>query len=125
MQVSQEVYEQVKAQVLEELKEERRSRAKALEEERDAIYHMFDPFRQEYYLRLVQRYERIKRYQPNMRSAERTIELWYEEVENMTLRRMRERNATTVYRHGRAEEANRIAKEIMETILLDNKEKNT
>ena len=124
MQVSQEVYEQVKAQVLEELKEERRARERAREEEREAVDHLFDPYRKEFYLRLVRKYELIRRYQTNLRSADKTIEIWYEEVENMTLRRMRERNATTVYRHGRAEEANRIAKEIMETILLDNKEKN-
>ncbi|MDE6397787.1 MAG: hypothetical protein K2L51_00535 [Clostridiales bacterium] len=121
--IGQEVYEQVKAQVLEELKEERRARAKALKEEQEAIFHMFDPFRQKYYLRLVRKYELIKRYQTNLHSPERTIEIWCEEVEEMTLRRMHERNAKLAFRHGRADEANKIAMEIMETILQDKKEK--
>lgn len=111
--VSQEVYEQIKARVLEELKEERRARAKALKGERDGIYHMFDPFRQEYYLRLVRKYGLVRRFQTNLASAEYTIEKWYEEVENLALKKMRE-TRKSAYRNGRAEEANKIAIEIME-----------
>ena len=114
--ISQEVYEQVKAQVLSELKEERRERAKAREEEQDAIHRMFEPFRQAYYLRLVQRYEHIRRLHTNLASAEITIEKWFEEIESMALSRIHE-TRKSAYRNGRAEEVNRIAMEILETIL--------
>jgi len=119
--ISKEVYEQVKAQVLEELKEERRARAKKREEEYDAIRHMFDPFRKQFYLRLIKRYERMRRFQTNLRPAEYLIDKWYEEAENLALRQMHE-TTKSAYKRGRAKEANDIACEIMEAILRDGKE---
>lgn len=122
--VSQELYEQVRAQVLEDLKAERRERAKKLEEERENIYNMFEPFRKKFYIRLVEKYESIRRFQTNLSSPERMIERWYEEVEDMALSKMR-MNRKAVYRSGRVDEANAIAIEIMQTILRDKKEKET
>ncbi len=114
MEISKEVYEAVKAQVLEEQKEERRERQKQRNEIREKAFELFKETRDKYYLPLVEKYEHEK-FAKGYTSD--VIERWYEEAEKMALYKLKERNRETAYLHGKKEEANLIAAQILETMI--------
>ncbi len=117
--VSQEVYEQVRAQVLEELKAERLARSQENERIRTAACHMFDDLKTKYMPLLL---TNVMKEYPNRRDHYILALNRFDYITQTALSAIGERDEKHAYRNGKAEESIQMA----EKMLLDMyKEKDT
>ncbi|MCM1296901.1 MAG: hypothetical protein NC311_15285 [Muribaculaceae bacterium] len=129
VQITPELYEQVKAMVLAEQKatakaiaEERAARAaerekrrKAYKEEKAKAQSMFEETRQKFTPLLVQRYRNT--FINGCRSLYDIINLKFSEAVNLALRTLGYWNALDAYRDNKADEANKLVGEILDAMI--------
>ena len=122
VQITPELYEQVKAMVLKEQRETAKARAtarmerrKAFEEENAKAQTMFEATRQKYTPLLAQRYKNT--YINGCRSLYDVINLKFAEAKDVALRTLGYWNALDAYRDNKAEEANKLVSEILDAML--------
>lgn len=108
--ISKEVYEYVRAQVLEEEKAKRRAAAKA----RDEAYKMFSETNKKYKPLLIAKYMKIYK---TMDGAEGYVVRQLMNVERCALSSVGECRVVSAYKKGKKEEANEIAVKLLEEIL--------
>lgn len=109
--ISKEVYEYVRAQVLAEQK----ARRKESERQRQQAYAMFDELKEKFFPRLICKY--TQKFGNRVYDAEACARRQIENAEQGALYTLGERNCITAYKHGKAEEANEIASQILEEVL--------
>lgn len=128
-QITPELYEQVKAMVLAEQRAinkakaedravraaERERRRKVFEEENAKAQAMFEETRHKFTPLLVQRYKNT--FINGCRSLYDIINLKFSEAVNVALRTLGYWNVLDAYRDNKAEEANRLAGEILDAML--------
>ncbi len=125
-QITPELYEQVKAMVLAEQKAtksaeakaraaERAERRKAFEEESKRAQAMFEPTRLKFTPLLARRYQNT--YMNGCRSLYDIITTKLAEATNAALRTLGYWNVLDAYRDNKAEEANKLAGEILDAML--------
>lgn len=121
-QITPELYEQVKLMVLAEQREtakakaaERAERYKALAEEDKKAQAMFESTRKKYTPLLVQRYKNT--FVSGGRSIYELIDARLTEAKNIALRTLGYQNAIDAYRDNKADEANKLAGEILDAML--------
>lgn len=117
--VSQELYEQVRAQVLADLKTERREQSQENIRTNKAARAMFDELKAKYMPKLIANTMKM--------FPHRTDHYWisqdkFEHVTQMALSVVGERNTKTAYRNGKAEEAVKAAEEIFADMFREEKE---
>lgn len=117
--VSQEVYEQVRAQVLEDLKAERLVRSQENIRVNKAARAMFDGLKAKYMPKLIANAMKML---PNRTNHYWIAEDKFDHVTQMALSVIGERNAKTAYRNGRADEAIKAAETIFTDMFREEKE---
>ncbi len=128
-QITPELYEQVKAMVLEEIKATNKAKAqeraavraerrKAFEQDRAKAEAMFEPTRLKYTPLLAQRYRNT--FISGGRSLYDIISSKLAEAQDIAIRTLGYWNVIDVYRDNKAEEANHIAGEILDAMLKNN-----
>lgn len=118
VQITPELYEQVKAMVLEEQRATNKARAKEREkahrEELEQVRAMFEPTRLKYTPLLAQRFK-------NTFTTGRTlydiIDSKLAEAERIAVRTLGFYSNVDAYRDNKAEEANKLASEILDALL--------
>ena len=111
--MTQAEYKQIKAQVLEEQKAERKARAKERERINHEAWHMFDETKQEYLPKLIVRMSRRTGDYDCAIECKNKIE----HAISSALTIIGERNIKTAYLNGRAEEANQVLRNLLDEIL--------
>lgn len=112
--ISQEMYEQVRAQVITEMRTERLERQREYERTRKASMCMFDELKVKYMPRLI---AKAMSFYPNRTDHYGIAYGKFEHVTRMAISSIGERNAKTAYRNGKAEDAVRAAEEIFKQVL--------
>lgn len=116
--VSQELYEQIKVEAIEEWKEQKRREAKKREEqriaERIAIDKLFEPTRSKYYIKVYSYVNLLCRAGQRLNILQ-TIEEIFSEAEQLALQAIGERSKESAYKNNRAGEANKMAEQMLET----------
>lgn len=115
MEQTAEQYEQIKARVIEEMKAERREKARQRQLINKASWEMFDKTEQEYLPKLVVKFSRRTGKYDCVYECKAKIN----ELISSAIGIMGERNRKTVYLNGRAEEANTILRQLLDDILKD------
>lgn len=122
VQITPEIYEQVKAMVLAEQRAtakakaaERAERRRVIEEEQAKAKAMFEPTRCKYTPLLAQRYKNT--FINGCRSLYDVINVKFAEATNVALRTLGYWNVLDAYRDNKAEEANKLASEILDAML--------
>ena len=117
--ISKELYEQIKAEVIEEWKEQKRMEAKKRAEQRMAkmiaVDNLFKPTRSKYFMRVVEYLNMLSRAGQRFDTVQMVDQI-FSETERLALKAIGEWSKESAYRHDRAEEANKMAEQI-----LDNK----
>lgn len=111
--MTNETYEQIKAQVLEEQRAERRAKAQERQRINEAVWHMFDETKREYLPKLVVKQGKRTGGYDCACVCERKIE----EAIFSTMRIIGERNCKTAYLNGRTEEANATLRKLLDELL--------
>lgn len=108
-----EQYEAIKAQILEEQRAERRERAKERQRINNEAWAMFDETKAEYLPKLVVKHGKRTGAYDCACECERKIEA----AIFSTLRIIGERNRKTAYMNGRKEEANTVLRRLLDELL--------
>lgn len=112
---NKELYDQIRAQVIEELKEERREKAKQRKQLHEAAWEIFAETRKEYLPKLVAAYgHKTGRYGEAI-----TCRTKIYDTELSALAIAGEKNHTTAYLNGKQEEANKALRQLLDNILKD------
>lgn len=123
--ISKEEYETLRAKIIEELKEEKRAKDRARVELNEAAYGMFDETTREYMPKLMNEfYDELRKGYPTgsdsfiacrckdmVDAAKRTV-----------IELLCEKNAVTVYKNGRVEEANKLLADLLEDKIRRHRE---
>lgn len=112
--MTNEEYEKVKAQVLEEQRAERRAKAQERQRINRAAWEMFDETQKEYLPKLVVKHSRRTGRYDCVYECKTKIE----EAIKSTLGIIGERDRKTAYLNGRAEEANSVLRELLDQLLV-------
>ncbi len=126
VQITPELYEQIKAEVLAEYKAtnkakakeraaERMERSKAFAEENRKAEAMFEPTKVKYTPLLAQRFKNT--FMSGGRSLYDIISTKLAEAQDIAIRTLGYRDVLDAYRDNKAEEANKIASEILDAML--------
>ncbi len=121
VEISPEVYEavkeQVRAEVIEEYKEQKRREAKKREERRMAkmiaIDNLFKPTRSKYFVKVVTYLNMLSRAGQRFDTVQMVDQI-FSETERLALKAIGEWSKESAYRHDKADEANKMAEEILE-----------
>ncbi len=118
--VSRELYEQIKAEVIEEYKEQQRREAKKRAEQRMAeaiaIDKLFEPTRSKYFLKVLAYLNMLSRAGQRL-NIPRSIEQVFSETEDLALQSIGVWSKKAAYKNNQAEEANQMAEKILEDRL--------
>lgn len=122
VQITPELYEQVKAMVIAEQRAKAKAREaarierrKAFEAENARAQNMFEETRQKYTPLLAQRYKNT--YINGCRSLYDVINIKFAEAKDLALRTLGYWNALDAYRDNKAEEVNKLVCEILDALL--------
>lgn len=117
-QISPEIYELVKVQVLAEMKATNKARAderkRERDEERESVRKMFEPVRHKYTPLLAQQYRSTF---ASGRTLYDVIESRINEAIRIAIRTVGFFNEFDVYRNGKTDEVTQMASEILDAIL--------
>lgn len=116
--ITPEIYEQVKAMVLQEIKATNKARAearqRARQEEAEGVKRAFEPLRLKYTPLLAERFRNS--FSPGM-SLYDIIDGKLEQAIRIAIRTLGYYSMLDVYRNNKAAEANQIASEILDAML--------
>lgn len=121
--VSKELYEQIKAEVIEEWKEEKRREARKRAEERRtriiATDKLFEPTRSKYFLKVLAYLNVLSRAGQRFDIVQE-VERIFSETEHLALKAIGEWSKDSAYKNNKANEANEMAEQILEKKLNKN-----